>query len=330
MSHRIDTAVGDRSAIATTHAQREARARAIYAEAQSQITSRLWQAAIGGSDGVTSAVSDAPPLARGFEALLTRFDRSSVTVSAPAPRAMPTRTAPPIAVSNDPVPAEIDGLGANERHRGALEKAAARSGIPAASLASIIDAEAAKGSDGRWNVYSRNPRSSAAGLGQFISGTWVGMAEQAGSFLNTVARANGWLCASGKLQPEARAKVLALRYDAEASIQTIADYSRCNLDKLKKCGIAVGSSVEEISKTAYLAHYMGPRDAVRFLRGQLDGGRARTLLAAQIGTAKAGHDIAAAGNAVDAHRMWLASHVSRNVRPARYVLSATNKTALQS
>jgi hypothetical protein len=268
-------------------------------------------------------------IARGFEALLTRFDHSAVTVSAPAPQAA-ARHAAPITVSDDPEPANIDGLGANERHRSALEKASARSGIPAASLASIIDAEAAKGSDGRWNVYSRNPRSSAAGLGQFISGTWVGMAEQAGSFLNTVAQRNGWLTASGKLQPEARAKALALRYDAEASIQTIADYSRCNLATLKKCGISVGNSVEEISKTAYLAHYMGPRDAAKFLRGQLDSGRARTLLAAQIGTAKARRDIAAAGNAADAHRLWLASHVNRNVHPARYVLSSAKGSTLQS
>lgn len=329
MSHHLDTGVKARAALATTHAQREVRARAIYAEAQSQISSRLWQAAIGGADGVTSAVSDAPPLARGFESLLARFDHSSVTVSAPSAPS-PAVTGATIAPSDDPEPGQIDGLGANERHRGALEKASTRSGIPAASLASIIDAEAAKGHDGRWNVYSRNPRSSAAGLGQFISGTWVGMAEQAGSFLHSVAQRNGWLCASGKVLPEARAKVLALRYDAEASIQTIADYSRCNLDRLKKCGIAVGSSVEEISKTAYLAHYMGPRDAARFLRGQLDSGRARTLLAAQVGTAKAGRDIAAAGNAADAHRMWLASHVSRNVRPARYVLSGVKANTLQS
>jgi hypothetical protein len=328
MSHRIDHNVQERAALAATHAHREARARAIYAEAQSQITSRLWQAAIGDS-GVTSAVSDAPPLARGFEALLTRFDRSSVSVSAPAAQPAVAHSTRPVP-SDDPEPGEIDGLGANERHRGALEKASARSGIPAASLASIIDAEAAKGAGGRWNVYSRNPRSSAAGLGQFISGTWVGMAEQGGTFLHTVAKRNGWLCASGKLLPEARSKVLALRYDAEASIQTIADYSRCNLDTLKKCGITVGNSVEEISKTAYLAHYMGPRDAAKFLRGQLDSGRARTLLAAQVGSAKAGRDIAAAGNAADAHRMWLASHVSRNVRPTRYVISATDKTALQS
>jgi hypothetical protein len=326
MSHRIDQGVQERAALAATHAHREARARAIYAEAQSQITSKLWQAAIGDTGGVTSAVSDSPPLARGFEALLTRFDRSSVTVSAPTARPAVAHNTP----VDDPEPAAIDGLGANERHRGALEKASARSGIPAASLASIIDAEAAKGAGGRWNVYSRNPRSSAAGLGQFISGTWVGMAEQAGTFLHTVAQRNGWLCASGKLLPEARSKVLALRYDAEASIQTIADYSRCNLDSLKKCGITVGNSVEEISKTAYLAHYMGPRDAARFLRGQLDSGRARTLLAAQVGSAKAGRDIAAAGNAADAHRMWLASHVSRNVRPTRYVISSTDKAAQQS
>ncbi|CAN5295359.1 hypothetical protein BH10PSE15_BH10PSE15_18510 [soil metagenome] len=324
MSKRIDTA-----AITAAHAQREARARAIYAEAQSQISNRLWQAAIGGSNGVTSAVSDAPPLASGFEALLTRFDRSSATVTAqhaqPAVAEVGTT-----AVQDDCDPTEIEGLGANARHQAALRKAATRSGIPAASLASIIDAEAAKGADGHWNVYSRNPRSSAAGLGQFLSGTWVGMAEQKGSFLNAVARRNGWLSSAGTILPEARAMVLKLRYDAECSIQTIADYSRGNLDRLKKSGIAIGTSIEEISKTAYLAHYLGPRDAARFLRGKLDGGRARTLLAAQIGTAKAGRDIAAAGNAIDAHRMWLASHLSRNVRPARYIISALTAHRLQS
>ena len=131
MSHHIDTSVKARAALAATHASREVRARAIYAEAQSQISNRLWQAAIGGADGVTSAVSDAPPLARGFESLLTRFDRSSATVSAPSAQPATAHGASG-APSDDPEPGQIDGLGANERHRGALEKASTRSGIPAA------------------------------------------------------------------------------------------------------------------------------------------------------------------------------------------------------
>ena len=50
-----------------------------------------------------------------------------------------------------------------------------------------------KGKGGRWQVMSRNPRSSAAGLGQFLSGTWIGEAQRKGTYLNEVARTRGWI-----------------------------------------------------------------------------------------------------------------------------------------
>lgn len=133
----------------------------------------------------------------------------------------------------------------------------------------------------------------------------------------------GWLGTNGKLLPAARSAVLGLRYDARASIETIADYSRLNLDRLKRAGIATGGTVENMSRTAYMAHYMGPGDAIRFLKGQMSEGRARTLLNAQVGSIDAARRISRYGAASLAHGAWLTGHIERNVQPLRYAMSKT-------
>jgi hypothetical protein len=210
----------------------------------------------------------------------------------------------------------------NSRHQPALEAAAARTGIPAAALTAIVDAEAAKARDGSWKTFSRNPRSSAAGLGQFLSGTWVGEAERSGTWLNATAKNRGWIGANGKVAPGARSELLSLRYDAEASINATADYARANLDRLRKAGVASANGVDGIAHAAYLGHHLGIGDAVKFLRHGLDPSRARTLLHAQVGSASAERRIAQVGSAAGAHRSWLMNYVERNVRPDRFQASA--------
>jgi len=209
-------------------------------------------------------------------------------------------------------------LGANARHAPTLERAAERTGIPATALAAIVNAEAAKNSTGQWNVYSRNSRSSAAGLGQFLSRTWEGMAETRGTWLNQTAQAKGWLDRSGQVRASARAELLQMRYNATASIETTADYARLNLKTLQRSGVATGEDPSAVARTAYLAHHLGAGDAIKYLKTGLTDERAGLLLRAQIGGGRAQQAIARTGDASAAHRAWLDNYVGSRVRPERF------------
>ena len=289
------------------------RADILYRGARAELDERLWRAALGDAGG--SARHDAAPSQRiDLDALV----RSLV----PENRGQPASPAPPSnagSTSNATGTPHAPALGPNAQHGPALSAAAERTGIPAAALAAIIDAEAAKGPNGSWQSLSRNPRSSAAGLGQFLSGTWVGEAERRGTWLNTEAGRRGWLDGEGQVRPDARSSLLALRYDPFASVQATADYARHNLDRLQRAGAAVGSDVSALAKAAYLAHHLGPGDAIRFLGKGLSSARAEALLAAQVGRSAATSRIAAAGEPAYAHRQWLTAYVDRHIRPEKFL-----------
>lgn len=305
------------------------RAHVIFTEAKTALSNRLWQAALGNSDRPElggGAMSDGPGL--DLDALMQAL------APPPEPAAASAKPAPPPPepllpeAFEAPMPPSSTiiessggspGLGPNARHASALTAAAARTGLPPAALAAIVDAEAAKRRDGSWNTHSRNPRSSAAGLGQFLSGTWEGEAERPGTWLNRVSHERGWLDSAGRITADARAGLLALRYDATASIEATADYARRNLDRLETAGVRIGESAREIARAAYLGHHLGPGDSVRFLsRGGLESGRARQLLEAQIGSAAARARIAGAGEPTAAHRDWLLGFIDSHVRPERF------------
>ena len=285
------------------------RADVIYRGARDGLNQRLWRAALGEAEGATS--SQARPSHK------INIDALVRMMTAPAaPADIPT--ASPAPTLDTAAPGSL-ALGPNASHGDAIARAAARTGIPEAALAAIVDAEAAKGRDGSWQSLSRNPRSSAAGLGQFLSGTWIGEAQRTGTWLHGEAERRGWLDERGKVLPGARTDLLALRYDPTASIQATADYARGNLDRLKRSGADIGGSVEDIARAAYLAHHLGPGDAVRFLREGLSDGRAGVLLAAQVGRNAAATRIAAAGEPAQAHRQWLTAYVERHVRPEKFL-----------
>ena len=143
-------------------------------------------------------------------------------------------------------------------------------------------------------------------------------AESKGTWLNQVAQQNGWLDERGKVRNEARSTVLSLRYDPEASIRTIADFAKSNLDRLERNGVPARDSVTTIARAAYLSHQLGSGDAMRFLKGQIQPDRARMLLHAQVGSASAEQRIAAAGDASRAHRDWLLGYIDRHVQPDRF------------
>lgn len=313
------------------------RAEVIYTHARSELTNRLWRAALGGDDDGAKAAFGERNLPMSLESLLSLLEERPAEVSprpaqaqaaAPAPEHDRTSPQAPVRWEGQASPdgssasAGARGYGPNAIYAGALRSAAARTGLPVAALATIVHAEAAKGSDGRWLPYSRNPRSSAAGLGQFLSGTWRGEAEREGTWLHQIAQQQGWLNERGKVKGEHRAALLALRYDPEASIQATADYARANLDSLRRAGVSIGEggkpAAQAIAQAAYLGHHLGRGDAIRFLQGGLDPDRARTLLNAQVGSASAGRRIAASGDATAAHRTWLLDYIGRNIRPERF------------
>lgn len=335
------------------------RAQVIYAEAQSQLSSRLWRAALG--DGEGKDAREASPFGgnnMNMDSLLGLLGgregmsgaqghcacHCACSCHQPAAGKSDTSAAPRIGTTGagaiDPeeprayAPVSLASgssinatgaiaggdlkLGANARYATTFVQAEARTGIPASALAAIVDAEAAKTGDGSWNTHSRNPRSSAAGLGQFLSGTWQELAQTEGTWLNQYAADRGWLDGRGRLQTGNRAELLALRYDPNASILGVADLAKANLDRLEKSGVRVRTDAETTAKAAYLGHHLGLGDAKKFLSGGIDSGRARMLLSAQIGSSAAAQRIASTGDATQAHRQWLLGFIDRRIRPEAF------------
>jgi hypothetical protein len=333
------------------------RAKVIYSAAQSELQSRLWRAALGDGDSNDKKTDGLGQAGLAGDSLLELLGGQPGTGAVQGCNcgcacACHQKTAAPAGFATDCIE-DLKGaigdaaeqrsramgasigteatvsaargtvvsglaLGANTRFAPALAMAENRTGIPATALAAIVDAEAAKGHDGSWNTMSRNPRSSAAGLGQFLSSTWEQLAETSGTWLNQVASERGWLDGRGKVQAGARSELLALRYDGQASILGVADLAKMNLTRLEQSGIRVNTDAETLAKSAYLSHHLGVGDAKKFLAGGIEPGRARMLLAAQIGSGAADQRIAAAGNATQAHRQWLLGFIDRRIRPAQF------------
>lgn len=326
------------------------RAELIYQEAQAEMSRRLWQVALGSGgagDGDLHAprhlLASAMPGTTSLEALLATLSQGSAqrqrAPTSPAAIGSFAKGEESGSIKRLSLPSEspsgravaafaagtgaVNGLGPNSCYATALADAARRVGVPAPALAAIVEAESGKAADGSWMIYSRNPRSSAAGLGQFLNRTWEGLAETPGTWLNDFAARQGWLGTNGQVRADARAALLAARYDPTAAINGIADYARRNLDGLQRAGVSADSDVVATARLAYLGHHLGLGDAVRFLRGHgLSEGRARILLDAQIGPSNSARRVAATGDATAAHRDWLVGYLDRNIRPDRFATPA--------
>lgn len=115
--------------------------------------------------------------------------------------------------------------------------------VPPASIPGVADRIVNAESGGDPNA--KNPRSSAAGAGQFIDSTW----------LDTIKKSNPQL-ASGKSDAE----LLALRSNPDISRNMTAAYAASNGDHLKNNGI------DPTPGNTYLAHFAGPAGATAILK----------------------------------------------------------------
>jgi hypothetical protein len=213
-------------------------------------------------------------------------------------------------------------LGLNEPFRPAIEAASRRSGLDAPSLAALIDAEAVRissgGDAGRWDPASRNERSGALGLTQFVAATWLTHARGTGHLLNRRARRSGLVTSRHAIVSGREDELLALRVDPLLSVVSAAEYGVANLARLRRAGVLPARlSDDQRAWFVYLCHHEGPSEAVAFL----DGSRRYLAadLAFQLGAAEAERRLAGhGGDANAAYRAWLADYMDRMVVPARF------------
>ena len=171
----------------------------------------------------------------------------------------PDKSAPPV-VESGAAPAvaptsaagsdsyAIDNLklsSVNGKYQAAIAEAAALSGIAPQVLAAIIEAEAAKRKDvpGQWDANSKAPGSSAAGLMQFTTDTWIGEAKTSGRWLNGECRARGLINQSGTVSDQSA--LLQLRYDARCSIMAGSELAKAGLATLRAKGFSIAIPVSE-------------------------------------------------------------------------------------
>ena len=141
--------------------------------------------------------------------------------------------------------------------RAAIQQAAATTGMPFDYLVAQARQESGFKAD------ARASGSSAAGLYQFIESTWLRMVHDHGDKYGLGEQARAITATeSGSRVADAgtRARILALRDDPKLSAAMAAEYARGNHAQLAQ------SLGREIGATdLYLAHFLGPAGATRFL-----------------------------------------------------------------
>jgi murein DD-endopeptidase MepM/ murein hydrolase activator NlpD len=185
-----------------------------------------------------------------------------VTRKSAAKRTSPTERTP---TQKKPVAAKQGSLklGANETYREALLLAQQRTGIDAAALAAVIDAEAGKVGQ-RWSPGSKAPGSTAVGLTQFTIGTWLVMARTPGTLLSERALERGLVQRAGKhLSIVDQPTLLALRTDPTLSIVSAAEYGVMNLRAMTADHVVpAGLTDDQRAHFMYIGHHEGSAGAV--------------------------------------------------------------------
>ena len=124
--------------------------------------------------------------------------------------------------------------------------AADRLGVPAVGSDAIgVVVGKIIGVESGGNAKAKNPNSSAAGLGQFIDGTWLNMVRKYRPDI-----------AGGK----SNAELIALKTNPQLSREMTTAYTRENAQLLANQGI------QQTPGNIYLAHFLGPRGAAQVLK----------------------------------------------------------------
>ena len=115
-----------------------------------------------------------------------------------------------------------------------------------------------------YQTEAKAPTSSAQGLFQFIEETWIRTVKDEGGKLG-LGKYAGWIAksADGRYSadtPEHRAEILKLRGNPKISAMMAAAYARQNTAFVEN---AIGR--KPTSDELYLAHFLGPADAVRLI-----------------------------------------------------------------
>ena len=224
-----------------------------------------------------------------------------------------------------PAPSDEEdlSLGPNETYRPYLLEAERLTGIDAAAIAAIIDAEASKLGNGQWNSNSRAGGSSAAGLTQFLDDTWLAQAARKGTQLNLVCKAKGDVSDINEIVPGRQADLLALRFDPRLSILSAAEYGLFNCNAMIKDGLVddqIGD--DEKAQYIYLAHHEGLAGAEKYLRRS--DTHTFSDLSKQVGAREAQTLVdAASGDTTAAYRTWLKEYIDQHIQPAKFRKQAT-------
>jgi hypothetical protein len=253
--------------------------------------------------------------------LLTRKNQFGATASDPEAQAEATASVEeekPGTVSQPPPLSGSLVLGPNEAFRQPILKAAARCRLEPSALACLIDAEAAK-TRGVWDPNSQSSTSSAVGLTQFLRRTWLEQATKAGTHLNEVAKAQGFVDTSNRVIAGQEEPLLRLRLDAELSIIAAGDYAKQNLDFLLSQGFVTSSTTDDDkARLAYLAHHEGPGGAVSFLNKTIEEGRAEKLLKTNVGNTKAVARKQQHPTWCAAYIAWFDDYIDQKIQPQKF------------
>lgn len=152
----------------------------------------------------------------------------------------------------------VSPVAAPQSVRLAIQDAAARTGVDFSYL--VATAYRESGFDPR----ARAGTSSAAGLFQFIEQTWLGMVKRHGAQHGLAAEARQIEQTPGGhfrvADPEARARILDLRYDPAAASAMAGEYAAESAEML---GARLGRP--PTSSELYAAHFLGASGAARLI-----------------------------------------------------------------
>ena len=203
----------------------------------------------------------------------------------------------------------------NNKYRAYIVNAAKRHSFTPHALAAVIDAEAAKiKKTGEWDINSKANSSSAAGLTQFLDGTWLAMCNDQSSLVGQYVKNNPKLTKEQKLN---------LRFNAEMAIDAAAAYA---MNNFKASGLPYQNLTEpsSIAKFAYLLHHEGATGGKNFVLNSLSVERAKKLLFIQFGKngAKQAEEFLKRykGDVKAAYGAWLRNYIDGHINIYDYVV----------